>query len=150
MDCSTTQRTVPESDDLLAPTLRNGRFDPFAQPLAEGGGVVAPSARMASGGRRRGVQPDGPIRFDQDLSGLDVGQSAHNVEIAYTPTDSSWLNRIEAQFTALRCFTLDGTDHASHREQGSMICRYVTRRNKHTPDERLRKVVARANVAWIK
>lgn len=30
---------------------------------------------------------------------------ANNVEIAYTPTNSSWLNRIEAQFTALRYFT---------------------------------------------
>ncbi len=28
--------------------------------------------------------------------------SANNVEIAYTPTNSSWLNRVEAQFTALR------------------------------------------------
>lgn len=27
--------------------------------------------------------------------------AANNVEIAYTPTISSWLNRIEAQFTAL-------------------------------------------------
>ena len=42
---------------------------------------------------------------------------ANNVEIAYTPTNSSWLNRIEAQFTALRYFALDGTDHASHKEQ---------------------------------
>src|SRR6185312_17238079 len=37
--------------------------------------------------------------------------AASNVEIAYTPTNSSWLNRIEAQFTALRYFALDGTDH---------------------------------------
>ncbi|WP_435876563.1 transposase, partial [Rhodococcus pyridinivorans] len=29
---------------------------------------------------------------------------ANNVEFAYTPTNSSWLNRIEAQFTALRYF----------------------------------------------
>jgi transposase len=34
---------------------------------------------------------------------------ANNVEIAYTPTNSSWLNRVEAQFTALRYFALDGT-----------------------------------------
>jgi len=27
------------------------------------------------------------------------------------PTNASWLNRIEAQFQALRYFTLDGTDH---------------------------------------
>jgi len=33
---------------------------------------------------------------------------ANNVEIAFTPTNLSWLNRIEAQFTALRYFALDG------------------------------------------
>ncbi|WUS95167.1 transposase [Streptomyces sp. NBC_00708] len=51
--------------------------------------------------------------------------AANNAEIAYTPTNSSWLNRIEAQFTALRYITLDGTDHVSHKEQGSMIRRYI-------------------------
>ena len=72
---------------------------------------------------------------------------ANNVEIAYTPTNSSWLNRIEAQFTALRYFTLDGTDHASHKEQASMIRRYIIWRNNHAYDERLRRIVDRANVA---
>lgn len=72
---------------------------------------------------------------------------ANNVEIAYTPTNSSWLNRIEAQFTALRYFTLDGTDHRTHKAQCSMIRRYIIWRNKHTADERLRTLVARANVA---
>ncbi|MEU0163502.1 IS630 family transposase [Streptomyces sp. NPDC006261] len=72
---------------------------------------------------------------------------ANNVEIAYTPTNSSWLNRIEAQFTALRYFTLDGTDHASHKEQGSTIRRYIVWRNRHADDRRLRAVVDRANVA---
>ncbi|MBK3629695.1 IS630 family transposase [Streptomyces sp. MBT49] len=72
---------------------------------------------------------------------------ANNVEIAYTPTSSSWLNRIEAQFTALRYFALDGTDHASHREQGSMIRRYIIWRNKHAQDEHLRRVVSSANIA---
>ncbi|MBB4981099.1 IS630 family transposase [Streptomyces nymphaeiformis] len=73
--------------------------------------------------------------------------SANNVEIAYTPTNSSWLNRIEAQFTALRYFALDGTDHHSHQAQGSMIRRYIIWRNKHAADERLRRVVARVIVA---
>lgn len=63
------------------------------------------------------------------------------------PFYGSWLNRIEAQFTALRYFALDGTDHASHKEQGSMIRRYIIWRNKHADDERLRKIVDRANVA---
>jgi hypothetical protein len=58
-----------------------------------------------------------------------------------------WVNRIEAQFTALRYFTLDGTDHPSHKEQGSMIRRYIIWWNKHAQDERLREVVNGANVA---
>jgi transposase len=73
--------------------------------------------------------------------------AANNVEIAYTPTSSSWLNRVEAQFTALRYFTLDGTDHATHKEQASMIRRYIIWRNNHAYDERLRRIIDRANVA---
>jgi transposase len=72
---------------------------------------------------------------------------ANNVEFAYTPTNSSWLNRIEAQFTALRYFALDGTDHASHKEQASMIRRYIIWRNNHAYDERLRRIIDKANVA---
>jgi transposase len=76
----------------------------------------------------------------------DWAQAA-NVEIAYTPSNASWLNRIEAQFTALRYFALDGTDHATHKEQASMIRRYIIWRNNHAYDERLRRIVDRANVA---
>ena len=70
--------------------------------------------------------------------------TANNVELAYVPFYGSWLNRIEAQFTALRYFALDGTDHDSHREQASMIRRYIAWRNRHITDPRLRKVVKRA------
>ncbi|MBB2997474.1 hypothetical protein E9229_003721 [Paeniglutamicibacter cryotolerans] len=42
----------------------------------------------------------------------------NNVELAYIPYYSSWLNQIEPQFTALRYFALDGTDHPSHKAQG--------------------------------
>nr|MDT0665766.1 hypothetical protein [Micromonospora sp. DSM 115978] len=72
---------------------------------------------------------------------------ANNVEIAYTPIHSSWLNRIEAQFTALRYFALDGTDHRNHRAQSSTVRRYIAWRNKHAHDLRLRQIVNRANVA---
>jgi hypothetical protein len=70
--------------------------------------------------------------------------AANNVEPAYVPFYGSWLNRIEAQFTALRYFALDGTDHASHREQTSMIRRYIAWRNRHVTDLSLRKVIRRA------
>jgi hypothetical protein len=64
--------------------------------------------------------------------------AASKAEIAYTPTNSSWLNRAEA---------LDGTDHATHQEHASMIRRYIIWRNNHAYDERLCRIVDRANVA---
>ena len=78
-----------------------------------------------------------------------VGQwaQANNVELAYTPTNASYLNRIEGHFAALRYFTLDGTDHASHLEQASMIRRYIAWRNENAHDQRLREIIDRAKVA---
>jgi transposase len=67
--------------------------------------------------------------------------AANNVELAYTPTNASHLNRIEAQFTALRYFTLDGTDHGSHAEQANMIRRYITWRNRNAHDKRLKTII---------
>jgi transposase len=73
--------------------------------------------------------------------------AANNVELAYVPFYASWLNRIEAQFTALRYFALDGTDHESHHAQARMIRRYIAWRNRHAHDKALREIVKRANVA---
>jgi transposase len=78
---------------------------------------------------------------------VGIWATANNVELAYVPTNASWLNRIEAQFQALRYFALDGTDHRSHDEQNSMIRRYIAWRNRHAKDEALRELVKRANVA---
>jgi transposase len=57
--------------------------------------------------------------------GVSEWAEANDVEFAYVPFYASWLNRIEAQFTALRYFALDGTDHPSHLEQSRMIRRYI-------------------------
>lgn len=72
---------------------------------------------------------------------------ANNIELAFTPFYGSWLNRIEAQFQALRYFTLDGTDHPDHATQARMIRRYIAWRNRHAANRRLADIVKRANVA---
>jgi hypothetical protein len=56
----------------------------------------------------------------------------NNVELAYVPTNASFLNRSGA--TSRRCvnFALNGTDHRNHDEQNSMIRRYIAWRNRHT------------------
>ena len=79
--------------------------------------------------------------------GSDDWAEANNVELAYTPHYASWLNRIEAQFTALRYFCLDGTDHESHEAQAFLIRRYIAWRNRNAQNETLRELVKRANVA---
>ncbi len=48
------------------------------------------------------------------------------IAIVCTPTNSSWLNRIEAQFTAVRYFTLDGTGHPTHNAQDSLLRRRLS------------------------
>jgi transposase len=73
--------------------------------------------------------------------------AANNVELAYVPFYASWMNRIEAQFTGLRYFALDGTDHPDHATQGRMIRRYIAWRNRNAHHHDLRRVVDRANVA---
>ena len=57
------------------------------------------------------------------------------------------MNRLECQFTALREFALNGTDHATHREENSMIRRHIAWRNRHTADPCLRRIVRRATAA---
>nr|WP_244189136.1 transposase [Streptomyces incarnatus] len=69
---------------------------------------------------------------------------ANNVEIVYTPTNSSWLNRIEAQFTALRYFALDGTRPSHPQGPGQHIWR-----NKNAVDKRLKALVNRVNAACL-
>jgi transposase len=73
--------------------------------------------------------------------------AANNVELAYVPTNASFLNRIECHFRALRYFALDGTDHRNHEEQNSMIRRYIAWRNRHKDNEALRVISLRAKVA---
>jgi transposase len=53
----------------------------------------------------------------------------HNVRFYFTPTNASWLNRIESQFTALKKFALDNSDYRSHEEQQEAIESYVAYRN---------------------
>jgi transposase len=69
--------------------------------------------------------------------------TTNNVELAYTPHYASWLNRIEPQFRGVRYFCLDGTDHPDHATQARLIRRYITWRNQHRHDPKLRHLTRR-------
>ena len=53
----------------------------------------------------------------------------HDMRLYLVPTNASWLNRIEGQFTALREFALNNSDYRSHEEQIEAILRYLDWRN---------------------
>lgn len=57
----------------------------------------------------------------------------HRIKFYWTPTEASWLNRIECHFTAMKKFALDNTDYRSHRQQQAAIRRYLTWRNGKRP-----------------
>jgi transposase len=59
--------------------------------------------------------------------------AANNIRFYWTPTQASWLNRIESHLTALRKFALDNTDHRSHDEQQEAIESYLRWRNGQRP-----------------
>jgi len=88
-----------------------------------------------------------PHRSSKRDSRIGDWAADNNVEFTYVPFYASWLNRMEAQFQALRYFALDGTDHATHEEQGPMIRRYISWRDHHVRDRALTESAKRANVA---
>lgn len=71
----------------------------------------------------------------------------NNVELVFTPTYASWLNRIECHFAPLRKFALTGVYYANHKEQMSGIRRYILWRNRHKRDEKILKEQAKVKVA---
>ena len=64
---------------------------------------------------------------------VQMWAAMHKVRFYCTPTDASWLNRIECHFTALKKFALATSDHRSHEEQQQAINDYLNWRNRTRP-----------------
>jgi transposase len=65
--------------------------------------------------------------------GDDVARWARraNARLYFTPTNASWLNRIECSFGPLKKFALNNSDHRSHAEQQRAVRSYLLWRNRH-------------------
>lgn len=55
--------------------------------------------------------------------------AAHHIRFYFTPTQASWLNRIECHFAALKRFALEPSDFRAHAEQQQAIDDYLSWRN---------------------
>ncbi len=56
----------------------------------------------------------------------------NNMRLVFTPTYSSWLNRIECHFTAIKKYALAGRYFANHRQQNAAIRSYLHYRNRRS------------------
>jgi transposase len=54
----------------------------------------------------------------------------HNIRVYLTPTNGSWLNRIESQFQELKKFAMKPSDYRNHEEQQAAIESFLTWRNR--------------------
>jgi len=54
----------------------------------------------------------------------------HNVRVYLTPTNGSWLNRIECQFQELKKFAMKPSDYHRHEEQQAAIESFLAWRNR--------------------
>lgn len=58
----------------------------------------------------------------RSTSAARCGNGANAVVLVFLPTYSSWLNRIECEFSALRYFALNGTDHRPPTDRTAYRC----------------------------
>jgi len=56
----------------------------------------------------------------------------NNIHMIWTPTNASWLNPIECQFTHVKEFVIRGTNYQNHNELKMSLNKYVRYRNKYT------------------
>ncbi len=63
------------------------------------------------------------------MATIQAWAKSHNVRIYLTPTNGSWLNRIESHFAALKAFAMKPSDYDDHEEQQAAIESYLTWRN---------------------
>jgi transposase len=55
--------------------------------------------------------------------------SKNNIKLIWTPTNASWLNRIECQFTEVKNFVFTNTYYQSHQEVRKEMNRFINYRN---------------------
>ncbi len=78
---------------------------------------------------------------------IKVYAQENDIELVFIPTNASWLNRIECEFTALRKFALENSNYKTKKEQARTIRKYIIWRNKHSKDQRLIDIKKRNQIS---
>jgi len=67
----------------------------------------------------------------------------NNTRLVLLPTYSSWLNRIEGHFAAIRSFVIAGSDYPDHQTIEHEPLRYINWRNDHRHNPKPRRAQQR-------
>jgi transposase len=59
----------------------------------------------------------------------------NNVHLVWTPTNASWLNPIECQFTSVKEFVIRNSYYPNHAELRKALDRYAAYRNRHAREK---------------
>jgi transposase len=70
---------------------------------------------------------------------------SNDIEIVLTPTNASWLNRIEGHFSVVKKFAIKNSNYKDHKELASAIRRYLIWRNKNANDKKLIDIENKVN-----
>ena len=70
----------------------------------------------------------------------------NKVTLVYTPTNASWLNRIECHFAPIRKFVFAGSNYANHHELALALRKYIRWRNKNTKHPKILKAQNKVKV----
>ena len=63
-----------------------------------------------------------------------------NVELVFTATNPSWMNRIECHFAPAKQFVINNSDYSDHRSIGKAMQNYLRWRNKNAADNKILKL----------
>lgn len=66
--------------------------------------------------------------------------AANNMEMVWTATYASWMNRIECHFTPVKRFVISNSDYADHEAIARAMRKYLRWRDRNKDDKELRKV----------
>jgi|TARA_B100001971_G_C18140238_1_gene509975 transposase len=61
----------------------------------------------------------------------------NNIELVFTATNASWMNRIECHFSPAKYFVIYNSDHPDHRSIGQAMQDYIRWRNKNAKNEKI-------------
>jgi transposase len=72
--------------------------------------------------------------------------NSNNIKLYFTPTNASWLNRIECHYTPIKKFALQNSNYKTKKEQARAIRRYIAWRNANKNHPKIKELEKRNNI----